>query len=60
MGNNDWTFFFVFMSLFNTSLGLSNIDKNTEQEKKQDRIEKKLDKIISLLEDKNNERRTIE
>lgn len=53
MGNNDWTLFFVIMSIFNTSLGLSNIDKNTEQEIKQDRIEQKLDRIINILEGKN-------
>lgn len=53
MGSNDWTFFFVVMSLYNTSLGLSNISKNTEQEIQQDRIEKKLDKIINILEDNN-------
>ena len=53
MGNNDFTWFFIFMSLFNTNLGLTNIEKNTEQYERQIRIEQKLDKLINLLEDKN-------
>lgn len=54
MGNSDFTLFFIFMALFNTNLGLSNIDKNDAQQIKQNEIEKKLDKIIKLLEEKNN------
>lgn len=36
MNNNDYTLFFIFRSLFNTNLGLSNIEKNNNQYKKQD------------------------
>lgn len=46
MNNNDFTWFFIFMTLFNSSLGMSNVDKNIEQEKRQIRIEKKLDKLL--------------
>lgn len=49
MNNNDYTLWFAFMSLFNTNLGLSNLDKNTEQEERQKRIEEKLDNIITKL-----------
>lgn len=38
------------VATFNTSLGLNNINKNTEQEKRQIRIEEKLDKILEKLE----------
>lgn len=50
MNNNDYTLFFAFMSLFNTNLGLSNLDKNTEQEERQKRIEQKLDKLLELIQ----------
>lgn len=53
MNNNDFTWFFIFMSLFNTNLSLTNVEKNTEQYKRQKRIEEKLDKLIKLLEGKN-------
>lgn len=53
MGNNDYTWFFIIMSLFNTNLGMTNIEKNTIQEERQIRIEQKLDKLINLLEGKN-------
>lgn len=49
MNNNDYTFWFVFMSLFNTSLGLTNIEKNTEQHERQIRIEEKLDKLLEMM-----------
>lgn len=52
MGNNDYTWFFIFMSLFNTNLGMTNVEKNDEQYERQIRIEEKLDKLINLLEDK--------
>ena len=47
--NNDYTFWFTFMSLFNTSLGLSNLDKNTEQYERQIRIEKKIDQLLEMM-----------
>lgn len=52
MNNTDFTLFFIFMALFNTNLGLSNIDKNNAQYKRQERIEEKLDKILELLNDR--------
>lgn len=51
MGNNDFTWFFIFMSLFNTSLGMTNVEKNDEQYERQIRIEEKLDELIKLLKD---------
>lgn len=53
MGNTDYTWFFIFMSLFNTNLGMTNVEKNNEQYERQIRIEEKLDKLINFLEDKN-------
>lgn len=47
--NIDYTLWFAIISLYNTSLGLSNISKNTEQREIQDRIEEKLDKILEIL-----------
>lgn len=54
MGNNDFTWFFIFMSLFNTNLGMTNVEKNDEQYNRQIRIEEKIDKLINLLEEKND------
>lgn len=51
MGNSDFTWFFIFMSLFNTSLGMANVEKNDEQYERQIRIEEKLDELIKLLKD---------
>lgn len=51
MSNNDFNLWFAIVALFNTSLGLSNIEKNTEQENRQKRIEEKIDKILEMLED---------
>ena len=53
MGNNDFTWFFILMSLFNTNLGMSNLEKNEEQYLRQIRIEEKLDKLLNILGDKN-------
>ena len=53
MGNNDLSWYFVFMSLFNTNLGLSNVEKNDEQYKIQIRIEEKLDKLLKILGENN-------
>ena len=53
MGNNDYTWYFLFMSLFNTNLGMSNLEKNEEQYLRQIRIEEKLDKLLNILGDKN-------
>lgn len=52
MNNNDYTLFFITMALFNTNIGLMNVEKNTEQYERQLSIEQKLDKLINLLEDK--------
>lgn len=52
MNNVDYTWFFIFVALFNTNLGLSNIEKNNNQQKTQKRIENKLDKILELLNDR--------
>lgn len=49
---NGWdndTWFFV-NSMFNTSLGLMNFSKNTEQKEHQEELENKLDIILSKLE----------
>ena len=50
--NNNYTWFFILMSLFNTNMGISNVSKNNEQVKKQKEIENKLDKILDMLNDK--------
>lgn len=47
--NNDFNWWFAMLALCNTSLGLSNIEKNTEQEERQKRIENKLDRILEML-----------
>ena len=49
MDFNDYTFWFAFMSVFNTHLVLTNIEKNTEQYERQIRIEKKLDKLLEMM-----------
>ena len=49
MGNNDYTWFFIIMSLFNTNLGMTNVEKNKEQYIAQKRIEQKIDKILEIL-----------
>lgn len=49
MNNNDYTWFFIIMSLFNSSLGISNVSKNEEQEAREIRIEEKLDKILEMM-----------
>ena len=54
MGNSNFTWFFIFMSLFNTNLGITNVEKNDIQELRQKRIEEKLDYLINLLEGKND------
>lgn len=38
------------MSLVNTNLGVSNVEKNNLQEQRQKNIELKLDKILNILE----------
>ena len=38
------------MSLINTNLGVSNVEKNNLQEQRQKNIELKLDKILNILE----------
>lgn len=37
------------VSLFNTSIGLSNVERNKDQEERQIRIENKIDKILEIL-----------
>lgn len=49
MNNNDYVWWFAIISLFNTNLGLSNLGKNEEEEKRQIRIENKLDKLLELI-----------
>jgi hypothetical protein len=51
MNNSDYTWFFIIMTLFNSSLGISNTEKNTAQEEKQKVIEQKIDRILEILED---------
>ena len=48
--NNDFTWWFIVMSLINTNLGVSNVEKNNLQEQRQKNIELKLDKILNILE----------
>lgn len=50
MNNTDFNWWFAMVALFNTSLGLSNMEKNTEQQERQKRIESKLDKILEMLD----------
>lgn len=50
MNNNDFTWFFIVMTLFNSNLGISNLGKNEEQEERQKRIEQKLDKLLEILD----------
>ena len=52
MNNQDYTFWFAMMSLFNTNLSLSNLDRNNEQYERVKRVEQKLDKLLELM-DKN-------
>ena len=47
---NDMNWWFAMATLCNTTIGLSNIEKNTEQEERQKRIEDKLDKILKILD----------
>lgn len=47
MNQNEW--WFALTTLFNTSIGLSNMQKNSEQELRQNRIEEKIDKILEIL-----------
>ena len=49
--NNDYTYWFIFMSLFNTSLGLNNLGKNETQDAKQQEILDKLNRILEKLND---------
>lgn len=53
MNNNDFTWFFIIMSLFNTDLGLTNVEKNNEQYNTIKRIEEKLDKLLKILGENN-------
>ena len=47
--NSDFNMWFAIVALCNTSIGLSNIERNLEQEERQKRIESKLDKIMDNL-----------
>lgn len=49
MNNTDYTWFFVFMALFNTNIGLSNYQKNNQQHAQNKQIINKLDEILELL-----------
>ncbi len=35
MGDNDYAWWFAMASLINTSIGLSNVEKNKDQEERQ-------------------------
>ena len=50
MNNNDFTMFFIIMSLINFSIGISKSEKNDIESVRQERIETKLDKILELLD----------
>lgn len=50
--NNDMNWWFAMATLCNTTIGLSNMERNVQQEEKQKQIEQKLDKILEIL---NNE-----
>ena len=52
MGDNDYAWWFAMASLINTTIGLSNVERNKDQEERQERIESKVDKILEIL---NNE-----
>lgn len=49
MNNVDFNWWFAMVALFNTSIGLSNIEKNTIEEERQKRIENKLDELLEIL-----------
>ena len=49
--NDNFTMFFITMSLLNFSIGVSNLEKNQIEEQRQLEIEEKLNKILRLLED---------
>lgn len=42
---------FLFLVLYNTNMGMSNVSKNDEQRNKLEQIEKKLDKIMEAMGD---------
>ena len=46
---NDFNSWFAMVATFNTSLGLTNMNKNQQQEETQKRIEQKIDKILEIL-----------
>ena len=49
MNNNDYTWFFIIMSVINTNLGLYNSSKNEEQDKQNKEILNKLNTILEKL-----------
>lgn len=55
MNDNDFTWFFIVMTLFNSSLGISNVTKNEEQENRQIRIESKLDRLLELMDNESKQ-----
>jgi hypothetical protein len=55
LNNDSLSLWFVFMTLFNTGIGLNNQEKNSKQEDKQKQIENKLDKILKILEENNEQ-----
>ena len=46
---DDW---FTFLTLFNTNIGLMNVQRNKEQESRQEIIEKKIDEILMILKER--------
>lgn len=40
---------FLILTVFNTEMGLKNVERNKQQLEQQKRIEEKLDKILAIL-----------
>lgn len=40
---------FLILAVFNTEMGLKNVERNRQQSELQKRIEEKLDKILAIL-----------
>lgn len=49
MNNQDYTWFFIVMSILNTNIGMYNSSKNEEQDKQNKEILSKLDMILEKL-----------
>ena len=49
MFGSDFTSWFVLMTLINFDINMSNFNRNQEETERQKRIEKKLDKLLEML-----------